>query len=145
MIEPQHQTYFDEEVKPHFDDRNVAYRGCLPQRDLALHYQRAAAVLFQITWCEPCSWVGIETQSSGTPIIGTRYGYLAELIRDGETGFLVDTIDEAAAAVKRLPEIDPQACRANVEARFSVQVMAEGYERVFNQVCQGSGPTTDTS
>lgn len=145
LIEPQHQTYFDEDVRPHLDDKNVAYLGCLPQRDLALQYQRAAAVLFPITWCEPCSWVGIETQSSGTPIIGTRYGYLPELIREGETGFLVDTIDEAVAAVERLPEIDPQACRANVEARFSVQVMAEGYERVFHQLSQSNGTTTDTS
>ena len=94
-------------------------------------YQRAAAVLFPISWCEPCSWVGIEAQASGTPIIGTRYGYLPELVRDGETGFLVDTVKEAAAATDRIGELDPGACRANVEARFSVQVMAAGYERVY--------------
>jgi glycosyltransferase involved in cell wall biosynthesis len=60
------------------------------------------------------------------------------LIREGETGFLVDTVEEAAAAVDRVGALDPQACRANVEARFSVRVMAEGYERVFRKVIGNS-------
>ena len=134
IVEPQHQQFFDEKVKPHLDDQNVTYLGCLPQKELARQYRRAAAVLFPISWCEPCSWVGIETQASGTPIIGTRYGYLPELIREGETGFLVDTTEEAAAAVDRVGALDPRACRANAEARFSVRVMAEGYERVYRKV-----------
>lgn len=134
MIEPQYQGYFDRQVKPYLDDRNVAYLGLLSQKQLALEYQRAAAVLFPISWCEPCSFVGIEAQASGTPIIGTRYGYLPELVRDGETGFLVDTVDQAAGAVRRLAAIDPRACRANVEARFSVSAMASGYVQVYRRL-----------
>jgi glycosyltransferase involved in cell wall biosynthesis len=134
MIEPQYQTYFEEKVATHLDGANVTYLGCFSQKDLAEQYQRAAAVLLPISWCEPCSWVGIEAQASGTPIIGTRYGYLPELVRQGETGFLVDSVDEAVDAVRRLEEIDPQACRANVQQRFSAQVMAAGYEKVFRQV-----------
>ncbi|HUS40893.1 MAG TPA: glycosyltransferase family 4 protein [Pirellulales bacterium] len=134
MIEPQHEAYFDERIKPHLDDRNVTYLGLLSQRDLAPQYQRAAAVLFPISWCEPCSMVGIEAQCSGTPIIGTRYGYLPELIKHGETGFLVDSVDEAAQVVQRLAEIDPRACRANVETRFSAPVMAAGYDRVYRRL-----------
>ncbi|HID78891.1 MAG TPA: glycosyltransferase family 4 protein [Planctomycetaceae bacterium] len=134
MIEPQHEEYFNARVRAHLDDKWVTYLGCLSQRELAEQYRRAAAVLFPIHWCEPCSWVGIEAQASGTPIIGTRLGYLPELVRDGETGFLVDTIEQAARAVDRLDEIDPRACRANVEARFSAQTMAEGYEAVFRRL-----------
>jgi glycosyltransferase involved in cell wall biosynthesis len=132
MIEPQHQAYFDERIKPHLDGRNVTYLGLLSQRDLAPQYQRAAAVLFPISWCEPCSMVGIEAQCSGTPIIGTRYGYLPELVRHEETGFLVDSVEEAVAAVHRLAGVDPHACRANVEARFSAPVMAAAYARVYH-------------
>lgn len=139
MIEPQHRAYFDEQVKPHVDGRNVAYLGPLSQKELALEYQRAAAVLLPISWCEPCSLVGIEAQASGTPIIGTRCGYLPELVRDGETGFLVDTVEEAAAAVGRLGEIDPRACRANVAARFSAPVMASGYVRVYRRLIGQDG------
>ena len=131
LIEPQHRAYFDERIEPHLDDRNVTYLGLLSQRDLAPQYQQAAAVLFPISWCEPCSMVGIEAQCSGTPIIGTRYGYLPELVKHGETGFLVDSVEEAVEAVRRLPEIDPLACRANIVARFSASTMAAGYERVY--------------
>jgi glycosyltransferase involved in cell wall biosynthesis len=134
MMEPQHQAYFDAQIKPHLDDRNITYLGLLSQRDLAPQYQRAAAVLFPISWCEPCSMVGIEAQSSGTPIVGTRYGYLPELVKDQETGFLVDSVEEAVAAVGRLSEIDPRACHANVAAKFSAPVMAAGYERVYRKL-----------
>jgi glycosyltransferase involved in cell wall biosynthesis len=134
MVEPQHQAYFDELIKPHLDNHNVTYLGLLSQRDLASQYQRAAAVLFPISWCEPCSMVGIEAQCSGTPIIGTRCGYLPELVKPGETGFLVDSVEEAAEAVHRLSEIDPGACHANVETRFSAPVMAAGYEHVYRKL-----------
>jgi glycosyltransferase involved in cell wall biosynthesis len=108
----------------------------LSQRDLAPQYQRAAAVLFPISWCEPCSMVGIEAQCSGTPIIGTRYGYLPELVKHGETGFLVDSVEQAAEATERLAQIDPRTCRANVAARFSASAMAAGYERVYRSLIE---------
>ncbi len=136
MIEPQHLAYFDEQIKPHLDNRNVTYLGLLSQRELAPQYQRAASVLFPISWCEPCSMVGIEAQCSGTPVIGTRYGYLPELIKHGETGFLVDSVEEAAEAVQRLAQIAPRACRVNVETRFSSSVMAAGYERVYRKLVE---------
>jgi len=136
MIEPQHQEYFDERIKPHLDGRNITHLGLLSQRELAPQYQRAAAVLFPISWCEPCSMVGIEAQSSGTPIVGTRFGYLPELVKHRETGFLVDTVEEAVEAVGRLGEIDPRACHANVAARFSAPVMASGYEQVYRKLVE---------
>jgi glycosyltransferase involved in cell wall biosynthesis len=139
MIEPQYEDYFNKRVKPHIDGKHVEYLGLLSQKDLAPYYRKAAAVLFMINWCEPCSLVGIEAQASGTPLIGTRYGYLPEIIRQGETGFLVDTIDEAAKAVEQLDAIKPAACRKNVEERFSAPVMAQGYERVYSLLTgQGS-------
>jgi len=137
MIEPQHKAYFEQQIEPHLDGRRAEYLGLLNQQDLAGWYRRAAALLFPIRWCEPCSMVGIEAQASGTPIIGTRCGYLPELVRQGETGFLVDGVEEAARAVDRLASIDPRACRRNVEERFSAPVMAEGYERAYYQVLNG--------
>lgn len=135
MTEPQHEAYFHAKVKPFIDGRQIEYLGLLSQEDLAPVYRKAAAVFFMINWCEPCSMVGIEAQASGTPIIGTRFGYLPELIIDGETGFLVDTIDEAVDAVGRLGRLDPARCRHNVQERFSVDVMARGYDDVYHQLC----------
>jgi glycosyltransferase involved in cell wall biosynthesis len=134
MVEPQHQEYFDIKIRPYIDGKNVENLGLLTQEQLAPIYRKAAAVLFIINWCEPCSMVGIETQASGTPLIGTRYGYLPEIINDGETGFLVDSVDDAVDAVGRLNDIEPVACRRNVETRFSVPVMAKGYEAVYRSL-----------
>lgn len=131
LIEGQHKDYYDKKVAPYLDGNDVEYLGCLSQEELAGEYQRAAAVLFPISWCEPCSMVGIEAQACGTPIIGTRFGYLPELIRDGDTGFLYDSIPQAVDAVTRLDELDPAACRRNVEERFSRATMARGYEAVY--------------
>jgi len=134
MIEPQHQEYYDIRVRPYIDGKRVEYLGLLSQKELAPIYRKAAAVLFMINWCEPCSMVGIETQASGTPLIGTRFGYLPEIIKDGETGYLVDSVDQAVDVVNRLDEIDPAICRQNVEERFSVPVMAKGYEEVYRSL-----------
>jgi len=137
MIEPQYQDYFDQCVKPYIDDRNITYLGLLSQQELVPHYQRAAAVLFPICWCEPCGMVGIEAQACGTPIIGFDCGALPEVIRHGKTGFVVRDVDEAIAAVDRVKEIDARACRANVEERFSAEVMAHNYERVYRVLIEG--------
>ena len=134
MIEPQYEEYFNAKVKPHIDGQQVEYLGLLSQKELTGIYRKAAAVLFMINWCEPCAMVGSESQACGTPLIGTRYGYLPEIIRDGETGFLVDTIEEAVEAVGKLDSIEPAACRKNIEQRFSTQTMGKGYEAVYQQL-----------
>ncbi len=134
MVEPQYQNYYKAKLEPHIDGTRIQYLGLLSQADLAPLYRKAAAVLFMIHWCEPCSMVGIEGQSSGTPLIGSRFGYLPEIIRDGETGFLVNNVEEATRAVQNLGEIDPAACRRNVAQRFSAAVMAAGYESVYQSL-----------
>jgi len=130
-MEPQYQEYLNKEIAPHLEGGAVEYVGDLSQRELAGYYRRAAAVLFLARWSEPFGLVAVEAQACGTPVIATRRGGPAESVVDGETGFLVDTPAEAAAAVARLATIDPQACRKNVVARFSAEQMARGYAKVY--------------
>ena len=131
LIESQYQDYFDTKVKPHIDGKNVEYLGLLSQKELAPVYRKAAGVLFLISWCEPFGLVAVEAQASGTPLIATRYGALPEIILEGKTGFVVDSLDEAVAAVEKLGAIEPAACRKNAEERFSDRAMARGYEAVY--------------
>lgn len=138
LIESQHEDYYNAKVKPFVDGKQIEYVGLLSQRELAPLYRRAAGVLFLINWCEPFGLVAVEAQASGTPLIATRYGALPEIIVDGRTGFVVDSLDEAEKAVGRLDEIAPQECRANVEERFSAAAMAKGYERVYARVGESS-------
>jgi glycosyltransferase involved in cell wall biosynthesis len=96
---------------------------------------RARAVLFPIDWDEPFGLVMTEAMACGTPVIATPRGSVPEVVADGETGFIVSVErypEEAAAALRRLGEIDPSACRRRVEERFSVPAMVAGYERVFD-------------
>lgn len=141
MIEPQYQNYFNEKVKPHIDGNQVEYLGLLSQKELAPIYRKAAGVLFPINWCEPFGLVAVEAQASGTPLIATRFGALPEIIIEGQTGFVVDTIDEAVRATEKLGALSPKACRSNVESRFSAAVMAEGYQAVYNSVVERCGVT----
>ncbi len=134
MIEPQYQDFYNDKIKPHIDDKHIEYLGLLSQKELAPIYRKAAGVLFPINWCEPFGLVAVEAQASGTPLIATRFGALPEIIVEGETGFVVDSIDEAVNAVEKLAALSPSACRANAESRFSAAAMARGYETVYESL-----------
>jgi len=134
MIEPQYQSFFDAKIKPHLDGSRVEYLGLLSQKQLAPYYRNAAGVLFTINWCEPFGLVAVEAQASGTPLIATRWGALPEIIVEDETGFVVDSVDDAVAAVDKLHTIKPAACRRNVEQRFTSAVMAKGYAQIYQSL-----------
>jgi len=104
---------------------------------------RAKAVLFPIDWDEPFGLVMTEAMACGTPVIATPRGSVPEVVADGETGFVVSVENypaEAAAALGRLGEIDPDACRRRVEERFSKEAMVAGYEAVFERLVAGGTP-----
>jgi len=69
----------------------------------------------------------------GTPVVAWRNGSVPEVVADGETGFIVESVQEMAAAVDRLGELDPHVMRAWVKERFSAEAMVAGYERVYQQ------------
>ena len=140
LIEPQYEDYFNAVIKPHLDGKQVEYLGLLSQTELAPVYRKAAGVLFPIHWCEPFGLVAVEAQASGTPLIATRFGALPEIIVEGRTGFVVDSVDEGVAAVDKLPSISPADCRRNIETRFSVIQMGQGYQAVYESVHADRGP-----
>jgi len=95
---------------------------------------RAKGLLHLIGFDEPFGLSVIEAMACGTPVIAYRRGSMPELIEDGVTGFLVDTFDEAVAAIGRLGEIDRRECRRAVEARFTVERMAEQYLQLYQRI-----------
>ena len=134
MIEEQHEEYFNTQVRPHIDGKAVEYLGLLSKEELAPLYQRAAAVLFPIHWCEPFGLVAVEAQASGTPLIANRRGALPEIIIEGRTGFVVDSVDEAVTAVGQVSRLSARACRENAETRFSAEAMSAGYSTVYQKL-----------
>jgi glycosyltransferase involved in cell wall biosynthesis len=95
---------------------------------------RAIATLFPITWREPFGLVMIESMAAGTPVIAMRLGSTPEVIADGKTGFLCNSVADCVAAVRKLDTIDRATCRAYVMKRFGVTQMTAGYEAVYQQV-----------
>jgi hypothetical protein len=87
-----------------------------------------------ILWEEPFGIVMAEAMACGTPVIGLRRGSVPEVVVDGETGFVVDTVEEMAAAVGRIPAISRAACRARVERLYSDAAITEGYLGLYAEL-----------
>ena len=130
----QDAEYFRERVKPHLDDRRICYVGPADVAGKNELFARARALLHLNTIPERFGLVLAEANAAGVPVIAMDLGSCREVIEDGRTGFLVNTVEEAAQAVQRLPEIDRGACRQRVQQRFSIDTMVEAYERVYHTI-----------
>ena len=128
----KYKHYFDETVYPLQMESGLTTLD-LPQKELETLYQKAKALLCPTRWAEPFGMVNVEAQACGTPVLGARRGALPEIIQEGKTGFLFDTIEEAVQLMERLDKIQPSDCRANAEERFSAEVMARGYSLAYEK------------
>jgi len=126
--------YFRDQVEPLIDGQLIRYVGEADGPTKRNLYAHARCVLHLVTWPEPFGLVMAEAMSCGTPVIGTRLGSVPEVISHGETGFVVDSLDEMIDAVHHIHEIDPDNCRTRVATHFSIQQMVDGYERIYRQI-----------
>ena len=91
----------------------------------------ARCLLLPLRWREPFGMVMIEAMALGVPVVALRRGSVPEVVADGITGFVCDTPEELPDALKRVGDLDPQACRDRVRDHFSAEVMARRYEQVY--------------
>jgi glycosyltransferase involved in cell wall biosynthesis len=140
-IEHTDRKYFENEVQHLFQRSQVEYVGEINECEKAEFLGRAKALLFPIDWPEPFGLVMIEALSCGTPVIAFRAGSVDEVIEDGVSGFVVETIDEAVQAVGRIGELDRKKCRNAFETRFTTKRMVADYLKVYRQLQRrGTGP-----
>jgi glycosyltransferase involved in cell wall biosynthesis len=139
-IDPVDEEYFHKTVEPLIRENRslVEYVGQVGGSDKDELLGNASAMLFPIDWPEPFGLVMAESLACGTPVIAWRNGSVPEVIDDGKTGFVVESMDEAVGAVHRIGEIDRAECRRVFEARFDVTRMARDYVEVYRrlQPCQ---------
>jgi glycosyltransferase involved in cell wall biosynthesis len=133
---PEERAYFDQEIMPRVDGHLIRYIGPVDDAQKNALLGGAAAMLLPIEWEEPFPVVLPEAMLCGTPVIAFRRGGVPEGITEGRTGFVCDTVDEMVGAVNRLPEIDRRGCRAEAERRFSAEVIADDYERLYADVAK---------
>ena len=130
----QDADYHRQLVAPALDGERVRHVGAVGGVARGRLLGSARALLHLINFDEPFGLSVVEALACGTPVIAIKRGSMPELIDHGVTGFLVETIEEAVVAVGRLGEIDRAACRAAVEARFTVDRMADRYLALYDQL-----------
>jgi len=135
----QDQQYFDDHVKPHINDTSIKFIGPVNpvQRDALL--KDAYAVIHLNTIPERFGLVMAESMAAGVPVIAMDLGSCREVIADGETGFLVNSVDEAVEAVGKIDNIDRKKCRQRVEENFTIDKMVSGYEKVYEEIFRREG------
>ena len=136
-VNPADLHFFTTVVAPLIDGEQVVFVGEADGRLKRELYRNAYCLLMPITWDEPFGLVLTEAMACGTPVIAFRRGAVPEIVRDGETGFIVDTVEEMAEALEMAPHIDPWACREQVVQKFDAPVMAESYVRMYKAIVDG--------
>jgi len=126
------QDYFDS-IRPLFDNALVEFIGEIGEEAKNAFLGEAMALIFPIDWPEPFGLVMIEAMACGTPVLAFRRGSVPEVIDDGITGCIVDTVDQAVKAMDRLLALDRTRCRATFEGRFSATRMANDYLNLYRQ------------
>jgi glycosyltransferase involved in cell wall biosynthesis len=143
--------FFQKEILPHLKKGVVEDESFFGEGDRGPFLRNAKALLFPIQWEEPFGMVMIEAMACGTPVVAYNHGSVSEIVEDGVTGFIVDQddanrpnkgkwiikkqgVEGLVEAIKRIGEIDRAACRQLVESKFTVEKMAENYEKVYKKV-----------
>jgi len=130
----QDSQYYEKNIRPFIDGRSVIYVGSAGSEKRDSLLGNAYALLHPINFDEPFGLSVVESMACGTPVIAFNRGSMPELINHGHNGFLVQTVDEAVAAVHDIPMIERSACRIVVEERFTADRMAEDYIDVYRRV-----------
>lgn len=137
-----HQDYFEREIKPYLSgsaDGEVRFVEGPHFNDKLELLRKARAVLLTSTAEETSSLVAVEAMACGTPVVAFRQGAFPEIVADGVTGFVVDTIEEMAAALRRVDQISPERCRQRVKEHFTAERMRREYEALYRQVLREAG------
>jgi glycosyltransferase involved in cell wall biosynthesis len=126
------QAYWDQFIHPMVKAHpNVEFIGEIDEHEKAAFLGDAAALLFPIDWPEPFGLVMIEAMACGTPVIALRRGSVPEIVEEGVSGFVVDTVEQATAAVRRIPSLDRAKVRNAFERRFTAERMTRGYLEIY--------------
>lgn len=124
-------NYYEKEIKPLIDGKQIIWKGEVNIQEKAEILGNAKAFLNPILWEEPFGLVMAEAQATGTPVISFNRGAAPEVIVDGETGFLVETLDQMVAKMSEVTKLSRRACRENIEKRFTINSMIEAYLKAY--------------
>jgi glycosyltransferase involved in cell wall biosynthesis len=128
------EAYFREKIVPLLNEPGVEFIGEINERSKTEFLGEAQALLFPIDWPEPFGLVMIEAMACGTPVLAFRRGSVSEIIDQGVTGAIVDTMDEAVRMLPQVLALDRRAVRRRFEQRFSSARMAKHYVALYRSL-----------
>src|SRR6202035_2252514 len=128
------EDYFRAEILPLIDGPGVEFIGEINEHEKTKFLGEAAALLFPVDWPEPFGLVMIEAMACGTPVLAVRCGAIPEVIDDGVTGKVVDSEEEAVAALPGILSYDRRMVRRRFEERFDATRMAKDYVSTYRQL-----------
>ena len=128
------EDYFRNDILPLIDGQGVEFVGEIDEREKTKFLGEAAALLFPVDWPEPFGLVMIEAMACGTPVLAFRCGSVPEVIEGGVTGKVVDSEEEAVAALPAILSYDRRAVRRRFEERFTAARMAQDYVSTYRQL-----------
>ena len=132
--------YFESAIRPMLADPLIEFVGEIGDAEKGAFLGEAAALLFPIDWPEPFGLVMIEAMAAGTPVIAWPCGSTREVIEHGRSGFLVDSIEEAVAAVKAVHSLSRPRVRVAFGERFTAERMARDYVRLYERLIAADRP-----
>jgi len=121
-------------LEPSVDGDQVVFLGEISEEKKRSLLRDAKGFVFPLQWSEPFGLVMIEAMACGTPVISFPYGAVPEVVKDKETGFIVNSINEMVDAVKKIDQIEPEKCRKHVEKKFGVFRMVDEYEKIYKNI-----------
>jgi glycosyltransferase involved in cell wall biosynthesis len=130
----QDEEYFERCVRPHIDGERVHFIGTVGPERRAEVLGGARALLHLIEFDEPFGFSVVEAMACGTPVIAHGRGSMPEIIRHGENGYLVTSVEQSLEAIHAAENINPAAVRASVEHRFDAGRMVDEYIAVYHRV-----------
>jgi len=134
-VDPADKEYFELHVKPVLEKSpHVTFIGEIDDGRKQQFLGNAKALLFPISWPEPFGLVLIESMACGTPVIAFNSGSVPEIMEEGVTGFVVDTVEEAVASVRKLDGLSRARIRSRFEDRFSAETMARAYVKIYGNL-----------
>jgi len=136
-IDPTEQDYYDEEIKPQIDSKNIIYLGEVSNAVKNDMLRTSEALLFPTKWHEPFGLVLVEAMATGTPVIASAIGSVPEIVQDGKTGFVISDLDNSDSYVQKIDiinTIDRKYCRQVVEKKFAESVMVANYLKYYNSL-----------
>jgi len=133
-VDEADKEYFKNNIEKLLDDPLVEFIGEINENQKQTFLGNALALLFPINWPEPFGMVMIEAMACGTPVIAFNYGSVPEVIDDGKSGFIVNSVEEAINAVNRLHLLSAKQVRKCFEERFTSKRMADDYLNIFREM-----------